>query len=263
MRGVLVRLVLERLEDGEIGGLLAPGQLPVRRLVRVERPDAARLGVVQPHAVADPVRRVERHGKQVPTLLPRESRHVTEAHRLAPVEIPNERVHAGVLAVGGPVAAERQIPAVIGEGERLHRVDILPFPRPKVEKSHAVPDRLPALPQVVAFVGGHADGEGEPAAVRPELWSRALGDDHDGIGVRPVDAKLRTLVHATDHDREPASIGRQRRLPQALPLVVVVRSERGLVLGCRPGGQRGNDGGECKGEDRRDSPRDVPHLSVS
>ena len=66
VRGVLVRLVFERLENGEIGGILAPGQLPVRRLVRVERPDAARLGVVQPHAVADPVRRVERHGKQVP-----------------------------------------------------------------------------------------------------------------------------------------------------------------------------------------------------
>ena len=152
MSRVLVRLVVERLEDGEVRGVLAPRRLPVGGLVRVERADAAGLGIVQADAVSDPAVRVHGHGEQVPALPPREPGDVAETHRSAAGEIAHERIRAGGLGVPGRVAAQRQVPAIVGEGEGLHRADILPRTRPQVEKPDGVAGRLPLLAQLVAHV---------------------------------------------------------------------------------------------------------------
>ena len=261
--GVLVRLILERLEDGEVRSVLAPRQLPVRRLVRVERADAPGCRIVEPDTVADPILGVDGHGQQAPLLLPSEFRNVAEAHRLAPGQIPNQNIGAAALALLGAVAAERQVPPIIGEGERLHRFDLLPFSRPQVEEADAVAHGVPPLAELFPLVRGDADRVREPVSVRAELGARAFRDDDDGIRVRAVDAKLRSLVHPTDRNGEPEPVRRERRRAQALPAVVVVRAERGFVLRGRTIRIQAGGGDERDGEDGPDSSEDVPHLSIS
>ena len=242
MRRVLVLVVGVGLEHGQVRRLLAPGELPVLGLARVQRADAARLGIIEADPVAHAVLGVHRHRQQMSLVLPRERGDVAEADRGARSQTPHDGVRSRTLLLLRLVAPQREVPPVSREGEGRNVLDRLLLARTQVQQPHVVAHRFATLLQRLPLVGGDADRVGEPPPVLAEPRASTEGDHHHRVGIGAVDAQLVFVVDPADADREPEAIGRERRLTQGLPLAVVVGGERGLLLrGCLCGA-RGADG---------------------
>ena len=248
MRRVFVLVVGVGLEHGQVRCLLAPGELPVLGLVRVQRADAARHRIVEAHPVADAVGGIHRHRQQVPFVLPREHGDVAEADRGPRIQIAHDGIRARALLLLRLVASQRQMAPVSRERERRDLLDGLLLARAQVQQPHVVAYRLAPLLERLPLVGGDADDVGEPGPVLAEPRAPAEGHHHHRVGIGAVDAQLVLVVDPADADREPQSIGRERCLAQRLPLAVVVGCEGGLLLrGC--GGREARVGRQSRDGD--------------
>ena len=251
MRRVLVLVVAVGLEHGQVGRVLAPAQMLVRGFVGVQRTQPAALGVVQPDPVPDLVVGVDRHGQEMPLVLPRHLGHVAQAERLPGREGAHHDVHAFALLPLGLVAPQRHVEPVLGERERLDVVHGLLLARQQVEKTELVAHGLLRLLHPLPLVRRDADRVGQPAVVRSEHRPRGEGDDDHRIGVGGVHAQFAFVVDPADSDGEPAAVGRERPAAQAFPLAVVVNGQGGLFLGLEPGHRRGG----CHEGERADQER--------
>ena len=186
--GVLVRLVLERLQDREVGGLVPPRESPVRRGVRVERADPPAGRIENGDGVADLPVRVDGEREQVTLVLPSECRDVSEGHQRAGRHRPYNDVDALALLVLGLVAPDYEIRPVIGERERLDVFDLLLFAGPQVHQTQRVMHRLVRLLSRVPRVRRDADRVGEPGSVTGKGGSGPERDHYNGVRVGSVDA---------------------------------------------------------------------------
>ena len=124
---VLKCLVLERLQDREVGRLVPPRESPVRCGVGVERADLPAVWIINGDGVADLPVRVDGEREQVTLVLPRKRRDISEAHLSACRHRPHDDIDAVALLVLRLVASNGEIRPVVGERERLDVFDLLLF----------------------------------------------------------------------------------------------------------------------------------------
>ncbi len=184
---VLKCLVLERLQDREVGRLVPPRESPVRCGVGVERADLPAVRIINGDGVADLPVRVDGEREQVTLVLPRKRRDISEAHLSARRHRPHDDIDAVALLVLRLVASNGKIRPVVGERERLNVFDLFLFAGQQIHQTQCVTRRAARPLSRLPSVRRDADRIGEPGTVLGEGGSGAERDHHNRVRVGPVD----------------------------------------------------------------------------